>query len=247
MHHILIVDDDYTILKLHKFLLTDEGYTVTALSSPDQALAMIQQHDFALIMLDIMMPQMDGIELCRRIRKVATTPIIFVSVKDAPEDKVLALMEGGDDYIVKPFHPNELLARVVATLRRAGYPVNGDSSLRTVDFSLDPIANQVTLVRTNKRVALTPIEARLLRCFLSNAGRILTRDVLLMNVWGHGYDSGSKLLDVNVKRLRDKIEEDPSQPQLLVTVRTLGYKYQPSTQGTAAGRTSALLSLERGA
>jgi DNA-binding response OmpR family regulator len=228
MHHILVVDDDPTNTKLLKFLLSDEGYEVTAVHSPHEALSSLSDNVFDLIFLDIMMPGMDGLELCRRIRATATTPIIFISARGEVKDKVTGLKAGGDDYISKPFDPNELLARTWAALRRTGQLANSESSLKTTDLVLDPVDNKVALTRTGTTVALTPIETRLLRCLVSNPGRSLTRDTLVIKVWGYEYEGESNQLDVYIKRLRSKIEEDPSHPKLLLTIRGVGYKYQPS-------------------
>jgi DNA-binding response OmpR family regulator len=228
MHHILVVDDDPTNTKLLKFLLSDEGYEVTAVHSPHEALSRISNNVYDLIFLDIMMPEMDGLELCRRIRTTSTTPIIFISARGEIKDKVTGLKAGGDDYISKPFDPNELLARTWAALRRTGRLDNTESNLKTSDFVLDPVDNKVTLARTSKTIALTPIETRLLRCLVSNPGRSLTRDTLVIKVWGYEYEGESNQLDVYVRRLRGKIEEDPAHPKLLLTIRGVGYKYQPS-------------------
>lgn len=228
MHHILVVDDDPTNTKLLKFLLTDEGYEVTTVHSPTEALSMLANNVYDLIILDIMMPGMDGLEVCRRIRMTSTTPIIFISARGEVKDKVTGLKAGGDDYISKPFDPNELLARTWAALRRTGQLANSESNLKTTDLVLDPVDNKVTLLRNNKTVSLTPIEARLLRCLVSNPGRSLTRDTLVIKVWGYEYEGESNQLDVYIKRLRGKIEESPSDPKLLLTIRGVGYKFQPS-------------------
>lgn len=240
MHHILVVDDDPTNTKLLKFLLSDEGYEVTAVHSPHEALAMLATNVYDLLILDIMMPDMDGLELCRRIRMTSTTPIIFISARGEVKDKVTGLKAGGDDYISKPFDPNELLARTWAALRRTGQLANSESSLRTSDLILDPVDNKVTLVRNGKTIGLTPIEAKLLRCLVSNPGRSLTRDTLVIKVWGYEYEGESNQLDVYIKRLRSKIEANPSQPQLLLTIRGVGYKFQPSDmRATSAIQTVA--------
>lgn len=236
MHHILVVDDDPTNAKLLKFLLTDDGYEVTVQHSPTEALAALSESVYDLIILDIMMPGMDGFELCRRIRTSSTTPIIFISALGEVKDKVTALKLGGDDYISKPFDPSEVLARTWATLRRTKQLVNTESSLRTADLVLDAVDNKVTLVRSGKTVSLTPIEARLLRCLLSNSGRTLTRDTLVIKVWGYDFDGESNHLDVYIKRLRSKIEEEPAQPKLLLTIRGVGYKYHPSRTAPALER-----------
>ena len=233
MHHILVVDDDPTNTKLLKFLLTDEGYEVSTVHSPTEALSMLAANVYDLIILDIMMPGMDGLEVCRRIRMTSTTPIIFISARGEVKDKVTGLKAGGDDYISKPFDPNELLARTWAALRRTGQLANSESNLKTADLVLDPVDNKVTLMRNSKTVSLTPIEARLLRCLVSNPGRSLTRDTLVIKVWGYEYEGESNQLDVYIKRLRSKIEESPSDPKLLLTIRGVGYKFQPSDMRTS--------------
>jgi DNA-binding response OmpR family regulator len=229
MHRILVVDDDPTNTKLLKFLLSDEGYDVTTVNSATEALALTSDDVFDLLILDIMMPEIDGLDLCRRIRQTSTTPIIFISARGEVKDKVSALRLGGDDYISKPFDPNEVLARTWATLRRTQQLANSESSLRTPELVLDAVDNKVTLVRNGKTVSLTPIEAKLLRCLLANAGRTLTRDTLVIKVWGYDFDGESNQLDVYIKRLRTKIEPEPSNPQFLLTIRGVGYKYQPGT------------------
>jgi two-component system, OmpR family, response regulator RegX3 len=227
MHRILVVDDDQINTKLLKFLLTDEGYEVTVVHAPRKALELLNEDVFDLILLDVMMPEMDGYELCRQIRATSSTPIIFISGCNQVKDRVTGLKIGGDDYISKPYDPNEVLARVWAALRRTRQLANSESSLRTSDLILDAIDNKVVLVRNGKTISLTPIESRLLRCLVSNAGRGLTRDTLVVKVWGYAFSGESNQLDVYIKRLRTKIEEDPSQPQLLLTIRGVGYKYQP--------------------
>ncbi len=228
MHRILVVDDDPINTKLLKFLLSDEGYEVTVIHSPTEALTAVEQHDYDLVFLDVMMPEMDGLELCRRIRAVSTTPIIFVSARGEINDKVIGLKAGAIDYISKPYDPNELLAHTWAALSNRHQFVPTESSLKTADLILNPVDNKVTLARTGKTVSLTPIEARLLRVLLSNPGRTLTRDTLVIKVWGYEYEGESNQLDVYIKRLRSKIEENPSEPQLLRTMRGVGYKFQPS-------------------
>ncbi len=227
MHHILVVDDDPTNTKLLKFLLSDEGYEVTAVHSPHEALSRLSDNVYDLIFLDIMMPGMDGLELCRRIQATSKTPIIFISARGEVKDKITGLKAGGDDYITKPFDPNELLARTWAQLRR-GDGSRTPSIFQTPDFVLDPVDNKVALTRTGKTVALTPIETRLLRVLVANPGRSLTRDTLVIKVWGYEYEGESNQLDVYIKRLRSKLEEDPGHPKLLLTIRGVGYKYQPS-------------------
>jgi two-component system response regulator RegX3 len=228
MQRILVVDDEPTNTKLLKFLLSDEGYEVMTAASADEALDVLNRDDFDLLLLDIMMPGMDGLELCRQIRLRSQTPIIFVTSRGEVKDKVIGLRAGGDDYISKPFDPNEVLARTWAVLRRNGQYANSESSLKTADLTLDPVDNKVMLARDGKTISLTPIEARLLRCLISNPGRTLTRDTLVIKVWGYENEAESNQLDVYIKRLRGKIEENAREPKLLLTLRGVGYKYQPS-------------------
>ncbi len=233
MHRILVVDDDTTNTKLLKFLLTDEGYEVITAHSAGEAMTLLSDDMYDLIILDIMMPGMDGMELCSRIRTTSTTPVIFVSARNEVKDKIAALRIGGDDYISKPFDPNEVLARVWAALRRTRQLANSESTLKTHDLVLDAVDNKVTLVRTVKTVSLTPIEARLLRCLVGNPGRSLTRDTLVVKVWGYDFEGESNQLDVYIKRLRSKVEANPAAPELLLTIRGVGYKYQPSSTGNS--------------
>jgi two-component system response regulator RegX3 len=228
MHHILVVDDDPTNTKLLKFLLTDEGYEVTTALSATEALRCMETNGYDMILLDIMMPEMDGLELCQQIRTTSHTPIIFITALGETQDKIAGLRAGGDDYISKPYDPSEVVARVWAVLRRSGPVANSESSLKTADFTLDPVDNKVTLARNGKTVSLTPIEARLLRFLVSNPGRSQTRNTLLIKVWGYSYEGESNILDVYIKRLRRKIEDDPRNPTLLLTLRGVGYKYQPA-------------------
>ena len=228
MQRILVVDDEPINTRLLKFLLSDEGYEVMTAASADEALDVLNHDDFDLLLLDIMMPGMDGLELCRQIRSRSQTPIIFVTSRGEVKDKVIGLRAGGDDYISKPFDPNEVLARTWAVLRRNGQYANSESSLKTPDLTLDPVDNKVTLARDGKTISLTPIEARLLRCLISNPGRTLTRDTLVIKVWGYENEAESNQLDVYIKRLRGKIEENARDPKLLLTLRGVGYKYQPS-------------------
>lgn len=228
MHHIFVVDDDQTNTKLLRFLLSDEGYEVSAYNSATEAMRAISEDVFDLAILDVMMPGLDGLEMCRRIRSTSTMPIIFISALHQVGDKVAGLAAGADDYITKPFEPTEVLARVWAAFRRTQQLANSESNLKTPDLVLDPTDNKVTLVRSGKVVSLTPVENRLLRCLLSNPGRSLTREMLMIKVWGYEYEGESNQLDVYIKRLRAKIEEHASQPSLLLTIRGVGYKYQPS-------------------
>ena len=228
-HHILVVDGDSTNAKLLKFLLEDEGYKVIMTHSASEALDFLESYQHELVTLDTDLPGADGLELCRRIRARSSVPIIFVASRGAVEDRVAGLKAGADDYVPKPFEPGEVLARVWALLRRVRQSSTTESVLRTSDLTLFPFEARVTLARDGKTVDLTPVEMRLLRFLVSNAGRSLTRDALVIKVWGYEYESSSNQLDVYISRLRTKIEPDPSTPCLILTVRGVGYKYQPSS------------------
>jgi DNA-binding response OmpR family regulator len=226
---ILVVDDDRPSLKLISFLLREEGYTVSMAQDGQMALKIIQQGPPDLVVLDIMMPHMDGFEVCRCIRKMVKTPIIFLSAKGQVNDKVMGLNMGADDYLVKPFEPAELLARVEAVLRRSGtFSDQQDAmSVRGGGLCLDPVQHGVFREEDGKEIELTPTEFRLLWCLMRNAGRLLSPSLLISQVWGYDYEGESNQVAVYIRRLRTKIEKDPHSPEHLVTVRGYGYKFEP--------------------
>ncbi len=228
-HHILVVDGDPTNAKLLKFLLEDEGYEVNMTHSATEAIDLLESQQHDLVTLDTDLAGVDSLELCRRIRTRSSVPIIFIASHGAVEDRIAGLKAGADDYVSKPFEPGEVLARIWAMLRRARKSSTTESTLRTSDLTLWPLEAKVALARNGQTVDLTPVEMRLLRFLMSNAGRSLTRDALVIKVWGYEYESTSNQLDVYISRLRTKIEPDPSAPRLIVTVRGMGYKYQPSS------------------
>jgi DNA-binding response OmpR family regulator len=234
MHHILVVDDDPINAKMLKFLLQDEGYAVTTTASPRQALEKIDKEHVDLVVLDVILQEMSGLELCRLIRERINAPIIFLSALDTVKDKINGLEAGGDDYVVKPYEPAEFIARIWALLRRSTQLANCQSNLRNADLELDPTTNQVTLMRTGETVRLTPVETLLLRVLISQPGRTLTRDALVIKVWGYQYDTRSNQLPVYISRLRTKLEVDPSKPRLIKTLRAIGYRFQPSTSSPSA-------------
>ena len=228
MQRILLVDDDPTHLKLLRFLLEDEGYQVETTHEASEGLRSLELESPDLIIMEVVLPDLDGLEFCRRIRHRWTTPILFISRLGDVKDTINGLRAGGDDYVAKPFDPNEVLARIWALLRRGGQFANSESHLKNADLTLDPTHNTVALMRTGKIVVLTPTESRLLGFLMSNAGRSLTRDALVIKVWGYEFDRASNQLDVYISRLRNKIEQHPSEPRLIVTVRGIGYRFQPS-------------------
>jgi len=227
---VLVVDDDPHNVKMVAFLLKEEGYTVVSANSGQTALEIIEREPPDLVILDVMMPHLDGLEVTRRVRQHHQIPIIILSAKGEVGDRVAGLQLGADDYLAKPFEPAELVARVRAVLRRAEPHVVGDAQSRLTvgDLTIDSVEHKV-IRPDGKVVILTPIEFKLLHCLMRNAGRVLTPDVLLSTVWGYDYDGESNQIAVYMGRLRNKIEKNPSRPRYLITVRGLGYKFvQPN-------------------
>lgn len=227
---VLVVDDDPPSVKMISFLLREEGYTVLTASNGPDALTLVEREVPDLIILDVMMPHMDGLEVCRRIRRTMQVPILILSAKGETSDRVMGLDVGADDYLPKPFDPSELLARVRAILRRTEAFSFGDAEtgyLAVGETRLDPVGNKVYLP-SGKVAELTPIEFRLLHYLMRNAGRIVSHDQVLNNVWGYDYDGYANQIAVYMRRLRTKIEDDPNNPSRLLTVRGLGYKFEAS-------------------
>jgi two-component system, OmpR family, response regulator RegX3 len=222
---ILIVEDEESLADSVRYNLEREGYAVTVAADGRRALERFRAEQPSLVILDLMLPEVSGLDLCRAIRAESDVPIIMVTAKDSEADKVTGLELGADDYVTKPFSVRELVSRVRALLRRAGL-VSGGSR----DDVLDGGPVQMDVVRHEVRVAgeptaFPPKEFELLETFLRRKGRLLTRDFLIEEVWGADYFGDTKTLDVHVKRLRKKIEADPHDPAHLVTVRGLGYKF----------------------
>jgi len=224
---VLVVDDDPPSLKMTAFLFQEEGYEVMTAEDGRQALDLIEREEPDLVVLDVMMPHVDGLEVCRRVRQHRNVPIIILSAKGEISDRVSGLEIGADDYLAKPFEPSELLARVKALMRRAEAFSTPPSQERLAinGITLDAVGNLATLPDGRVR-DLTPIEFRLLYALMRNAGRTLTHDVLLDTVWGYGYAGYSNQIAVYVRRLRAKIEDDPDHPTRLTTVRGLGYRFE---------------------
>jgi DNA-binding response OmpR family regulator len=224
---ILVVDDDAPSVKMISFLLREEGYDVVSADNGSAALDLVEREPPDLVILDVMMPHMDGFEVCRRIRQKMDVPIIFLSAKGETADKVSGLQLGADDYLAKPFEPAELLARVKAVLRRVEAFGGEDTQSRLTvgEITLEPVSNRV-IYPDGRKVELTPIEFRLLYCLMRNAGRILSHDLLMNAVWGYDYEGYSNQIAVYMHRLRTKIEADPDHPKHLTTVRGVGYKFE---------------------
>jgi DNA-binding response OmpR family regulator len=218
---ILAVDDEPRYLEIIGFNLESAGYLVEGAASGEEALELLAGGEPDLIVLDVMLPGIDGFEVCRRVRERSSCPIIMLTAKGAEEDKVRGLRLGADDYVTKPFSAQELLARVEAVLRRARGP-EGERQPTTIslgELSIDPQRKQVTLA--GREVRLSPTEYRLLLCLAVNAGVVLGRDELLTQVWGKAYKGEDEILRVTLWRLRQKLEDDP--PRYVVTRPGLGY------------------------
>lgn len=223
---VLVVDDDPPSLKMTAFLLHEEGYEVLTADNGIDALRLVEQEMPDLVVLDVMMPGLDGLEVTRRIRRSTNLPILILSAKGETVDRVTGLDLGADDYLAKPFEPSELLARVRSVLRRAEAFTFGEpqSALAAGGIHIDPISNVATLPN-GSTVELTPIEFRLLHCLMRNADRILSHEQIISSVWGYDYEGYSNQVAVYMRRLRLKIEGDPDNPQHLLTIRGLGYKF----------------------
>ena len=237
MTRVLVVEDEDSYRDPLTYLLAREGFDVTQAATGQQALEVFDEHGADLVLLDLMLPGLSGTEVCRRLRAVSDVPVIMLTAKDDEIDKVVGLELGADDYVTKPYSSRELLARIRAVLRRrapqpapaaAAEPAAAglDDEDRTV-LVLGPVEMDVDRHTVRVHGTLVPLplkEFELLEILLTNAGRVLTRTQLIDRVWGSDYVGDTKTLDVHVKRLRAKIEDDPATPHLLTTVRGLGYK-----------------------
>ena len=225
---ILIVDDDVQLLQLIALNLELEGYAVALAGDGKQALSQIEQHMPDLLLLDVMMPRMDGFTLCHRVREFSTVPIIIVTAKERSQDKVRGLDLGADDYLTKPLNMDELLARVRAVLRRARF--REDERALSTTMTIGPLTidfGQRQVELSEQKVVLTPTEYRLLAFLARHAGRIVPQDTLLEQVWGNEYVGEHHLLQVNINRLRHKLEADPTHPRYLLTEPGIGYVLAP--------------------
>jgi DNA-binding response OmpR family regulator len=226
---ILVVDDDLGLQKLARVNLESRGYQVSTASDGEAALRCFEEEDPALVILDVMMPGLDGFETCRRIRASSDVPIVMLTAKDQEEDVVRGLECGADDYVTKPFSVDILIARVKAVLRRTKFPEEmPQPSLRSGDLVIDFEQHRVTVV--GEEVGLTATEFKLLSLLTRNAGRVLTQDQLLERIWGWEYRGERHILQVAVARLRQKIGDDPHNPKYIVTKVGIGYTFvKPST------------------
>lgn len=223
MAKILIIEDETKLAETLAYNLREEGHEAIVASDGPSGLEKARGERPDLIVLDLMLPKMDGLEVCRLIRRDSDVPIIMLTAKSREIDKVVGLELGADDYVTKPFSMIEILARIKAGLRRAGSQVRQDVVLRAADLEMDIARHRVRI--SGDDVDLRPKEFELLRMLLSNKGRVLDRSTLLQRVWGEDEYIDAGTVDVHVRRLREKIEKDPGSPSRVLTVRGLGYKY----------------------
>ena len=227
MTHLLVIEDEESFSESLTDMLTREGFDVRVAASGPAGLEAFERHGADLVLLDVMLPGLSGTEVCQLLRERSDVPIIMLTARDSEIDKVLGLELGADDYVTKPFSARELVARIGAVLRRRGESVE---KLMTGPVEAGPV--RIDLQRHLVTVRGDPVtfplrEFELLELMVRNAGRVLTRDVLIDRLWGSNYVGDTKTLDVHIKRLRNRVEEDPSRPRHLITVRGLGYKYEP--------------------
>ena len=225
---LLIVEDEENLLTALKYSLEREGFSTSTATDGEQALEAARQGNPDAVILDIMLPKLDGLEVCRILRRERDVPILMLTAKGEEIDRVVGLELGADDYITKPFSMRELVARVRAVLRRSGGASDARSSraaevLRSGDLELDRAGHTVTL--GGAPVSLKPREFDLLALFVSNRGRAFTRDQILERLWGHDYIGDARTVDVHVRWLRQKIESEPGSPKRIITVRGVGYRF----------------------
>ena len=223
---ILVVDDEPRIIEAVSMNLELEGYQVSGASNGYEALKKFTKELPDLVILDVMMPEMDGFEALKRIREVSTVPVIMLTVKGEETDKVKGLELGADDYVTKPFGPKELVSRVKAALRRVEMPTPAPKTQIRVDDNLSIDFSRRNVIVKGKGVHLRPTEYRLLYQLVSNAGRILTHETLLRRVWGHEYRDEDHYLWLYITYLRQKIEEDPKHPKYILGERGIGYRFR---------------------
>jgi two-component system response regulator RegX3 len=225
MSRILVVEDEESYSDPLSYLLRREGYEVSVAETGPAALALFDSNGADLVLLDLMLPGLSGVDVCRRLRQRSSVPVIMLTAKDSEIDKVVGLEIGADDYVTKPYSSRELLARIKAVLRRLAEPEELVSpTLESGPVRMDVERHTVTVGGVSTPLPLKEFE--LLEMLLRNAGRVLTRIQLMDRVWGSDYIGDTKTLDVHIKRLRAKIEPDPANPRHIVTVRGLGYKFE---------------------
>jgi two-component system response regulator RegX3 len=228
MTNILLVEDEASLSEPLAFLLQKEGYSVSIAEDGRRAVELFTQGEFNLVLLDLMLPELSGVEVCRAIRGSSQVPIIMLTAKDSEVDIVVGLELGADDYVTKPYSSRELLARIKAVLRRQAPSEAGDDSLlKSGHLMLD--SDRHTLTVNGNMTAMPLKEFELLEYLMRNAGRVLTRGQIIDRIWGSDYFGDTKTLDVHIKRIRSRIEVDPANPELILTVRGLGYRFEDAS------------------
>jgi len=217
---VLVVDDDAALAEMLAIVLRNEGFEPFVCNSGDQALASFHAHRPDVVLLDLMLPGMDGIDVCKAIRAESGVPIVMLTAKNDTVDVVVGLESGADDYVIKPFKPKELVARIRARVRKLGD--EAPELLSIADLTIDVAGHSVK--RDGEPIPLTPLEFDLLLCLARKPWQVFTREVLLEQVWGYRHAADTRLVNVHVQRLRSKIEHDPKHPDVVVTVRGVGYK-----------------------
>jgi len=222
MSRILIVEDDERIRSSMRLALEEEGYSVDGVGSGEEAVSHFGAEPYELVLIDLMLPGIDGFEACRTLRRMSTVPVIMVTARSDTHDVVAGLEAGADDYVTKPFVAKELAARIRALLRRSRHEGEDAAVLSFGDVEIEPDAGVVR--RAGEEVHCTRTEFRLLCELANHPGKVLSREQLLERVWGYDYFGDGRLVDVHVRRLRTKVEPDPATPRFILTVRGMGYK-----------------------
>lgn len=222
---VLLIDDDVRLCELLKTYLAGQGFTLSVSNTAEAGLKNVRRNDYQLVVLDIMLPDGDGLEICRTIRATSDVPIIMLTARGANEDKIIGLELGADDYLAKPFNPRELVARMKAVLRRNGpTPWAESRAIEYDDFYLNPSKQIVKL--EGREIELTTVEFQLLKVLASNPGKVFTRERLLDLVKGREFDGIDRSIDVHISKLRNKMEQDPKKPRWIKTIWGTGYRFQ---------------------
>jgi two-component system response regulator MtrA len=217
---VLVVDDDAALAEMLTIVLRNEGFDSRVCANGDRALSDFREYRPDVVLLDLMLPGKDGIDVCKEIRAVSGTPIVMLTARSDTVDVVVGLESGADDYVVKPFKPKELVARIRARVRR--FEDAAPEVLTIGDLAIDVAGHEV--MRDGEHIPLTPLEFDLLVCLARKPWQVFTREVLLEQVWGYRHAADTRLVNVHVQRLRSKVEHDPEKPEIVVTVRGVGYK-----------------------
>jgi len=217
---IMVVDDDQDLAEMLGIVLTGDGYQVDLVNRGDEVMSAFAMQNPDLVLLDVMLPGLDGVEVCRLIRTVSMVPIVMLTAKGDTQDVVAGLEAGADDYMVKPFNSSELLARLKVRLRRTGVQTSGGLSIGNI--KIDQIAHSI--IRDGQNIPLTRLEFDLLVALAKEPGRVFTREALLSEVWGYRPATDTRLVNVHIQRLRSKVERDVENPKIILTVRGVGYK-----------------------